>query len=51
MVEEKVVYEQKTYFNKTQRKEMLKYGFLSASVGNFRGRVEGKAHLPIKMFK
>ena len=51
VVEEKVVNEKKSYFNKTQRKDKLKFEFLSASVGNFRGRVESKAHLPIKMFK
>jgi len=51
VVEEKVANEKKSYFNKTQRKDKLKFEFLSASVGNFRGRVESKAHLPIKMFK
>ena len=51
IVKEKLEVEQKEFLSRTRRKEQLKYGCLSASIGNFRESEDRKSHLPLTMFK
>ena len=41
------------FFRKLEqtKSSMLKYQYLSASVGNFRKKVEEKAHIPVNIFQ
>ena len=51
IVKEKLEVEQKEFMSKHSRKNQLKFGNLSASIGNFQESEEKKSHIPISMFK
>ena len=48
VVEEKIKNEKKIFFNKTNRRDLLKYESVSSSIGNF--RKEERSHLPTSIF-
>ena len=50
VVEEKIKNEKKIFFNKTTRRDLLKYESVSSSIGNFRKEEEERSHLPTIIF-
>ena len=50
-VKVKLVEEKKSFISKRARKDMLKFGQFSYSVGSIRDREDASSHLPVDSFK
>ena len=51
IVREKLECEHKEFMSQHSRKDQLKFGYLSATIGNFRQSEEKNSHIPLSMFK